>query len=73
MTTNYGPSNPTEMLTPELLDVEGIAEYLAITVRAVRSLVAGRQLPVIKIGQRVRVRRADLDAYLEANTREVVR
>lgn len=59
--------------TPGLLGVPEIAAYLSVSERAVRDLVNRRQLPIIKIGQRIRVRRADLDAYLTANTREVTR
>ena len=58
---------------PALLAVPEIADYLHISERAVRALVAQRALPVIKIGQRIRVRRTDLDTYLTANTREVAR
>lgn len=56
---------------PGLLGVPEIADYLAVSERAVRDLVSRRQLPVVKIGQRVRVHRADLDAYIAARTREV--
>lgn len=59
--------------TPTLLGVPEIAEYFSISERAVRDLISRRQLPVIKIGQRIRVRQTDLDAYLAANTREVAR
>lgn len=64
---------PTPLPTPDLLDVPGIAAYLAMSERQVRHILAQRRVPVIKIGQLVRVRRADLDAYLTANTREVSR
>lgn len=57
--------------TPPLLGVPEIAAYLSISERAVRDLVSRRQLPVIKIGKRIRVRPDELDAYLTANTREV--
>lgn len=59
--------------TPALLGVSEIAAYLSVSDRAVRDLVSRRQIPVIKIGQRIRVRQADLDAYLAANTREAAR
>lgn len=58
---------------PDLLDVPGIAAYLSISERSARWIISQRRVPVIKIGQLVRVRRADLDAYLTANTREAVR
>jgi len=62
----------TPLTHPDLLPVPAVADYLSISERAVRDLVTRRQLPVIKIGQRIRVRRTDLDAYLAANTREAV-
>lgn len=58
--------------TPDLLDVPGIAAYLSISARGARWIISQRRVPVIKIGQLVRVRRTDLDAYLAANTREAV-
>jgi excisionase family DNA binding protein len=61
MTVHHSPS-------PDLLDVQGIAEYLNITPRNARRIVSERRVPVLKIGALVRVRRADLDAYLAAHT-----
>ena len=58
--------------TPGLLGVPEICDYLAVPESAVRDLILRRAIPVIKIGQRIRVRRTDLDAYLAANTREAV-
>lgn len=66
-------NTPTSGTTPDLLDVPGIAEYLTMSERQVRHVIAQRRVPVIKIGQLVRVRRTDLDAYLIENTREVAR
>ncbi|MGB3730646.1 helix-turn-helix domain-containing protein [Microbacterium sp.] len=59
-------------ITPDLLTVPEIAAYLSISERGVRDLVHCHAIPVIKIGQRIRVRRTDLDAYLAAHTREAV-
>lgn len=59
-------SNQTD--SPELLDVPMIAAYLDLTERQVRNIIARRLIPVVKIGQLVRMRRADIDAYLESNT-----
>lgn len=52
----------------DLLDVQGIAGYLNITPRTARRIVSERRVPVTKIGALVRVRRADLDAYIVAHT-----
>lgn len=52
----------------DLLDVQGIASYLNISPRTARRIVSERRVPVTNIGALVRVRRADLDAYLAAHT-----
>lgn len=63
-------------LTPEaaglepLLDAEGVARALNITPRSAANMLARRELPVVKLGRRVRVRPSDLAAYLAENTRE---
>lgn len=60
-----------EQLTkPNLLDVAGAADYMNISVRQVRGMIANRALPVIKIGKHCRIAQADIDAYLQAHTRE---
>lgn len=58
--------------TPELLSVPVAAEYLSVSERFVRRMVSEGRVPVVKLGKHVRVRRADLDAYIAASTREAV-
>ena len=50
----------------ELLDVAGTAALLGTTERAVRARIARRQLPHLRLGGRVVVRRAALLAFLES-------
>lgn len=53
--------------TYELLTVSECAESLNISTRHARHLFDTRAFPVVKVGRLVRVRRADLDAYLAQN------
>lgn len=55
-----------------LLDVPATAEYLGVTERFVRELIARRRLTHVKVGRLVRFRHTDLDAYVSANVRDVV-
>lgn len=49
-----------------LLDVDQAAEHLAVTPRFVRTLVAERRVPFLKIGKFVRFDADDLDAWLDS-------
>ena len=49
-----------------MLDIESAAEYLGTTVRHMRHLVAQRQITYVKVGGKVRFRKADLDTFIEA-------
>jgi excisionase family DNA binding protein len=55
-----------------LLDVDQAAEHLTVTPRFVRTLVAERRVPFLKIGKFVRFDIADLDAWLDGCKVEVV-
>lgn len=62
------PPTPTE-LGHDLLDIPAIHAQYAIPIRTLQRLIyAQHALPLVKLGRRVFVRRADLLAYLEANT-----
>jgi excisionase family DNA binding protein len=58
----------TQATANVLLDVHGIAEYACVSERMARHILDRRLVPVVKIGRLVRVRRSDLDAYIEART-----
>ena len=53
-------------MTSRLLDVEGAAEYLSVTPRFIRRLIAERRLPFVKLGRHVRFDPADLDRFISA-------
>jgi excisionase family DNA binding protein len=63
----------TSAVDAGLLDWQEAAGYLAITPRHLRRLAQERRISHTKVGALVRFRRADLDAYIDANTREAVR
>ena len=50
-----------------LLDIEGVAAHLGVTVRHVRRLVAERRIPFIKWGQRLHFDRAAVDACVDGH------
>ena len=49
-----------------LLDVEGAAEYLSVTPRFIRRLVAERRVPFVKLGRHLRFDPSDLDRFVDA-------
>lgn len=51
-------------ITPTLLDRQEAAQHLATTERHVRRLIATGRIPAVKVGGKVRIRVADLDAFL---------
>jgi len=53
-------------MTNRLLDVDGAAEYLSVTPRFIRRLVAERRLPFVKLGRHLRFDPADLDRFINA-------
>lgn len=55
-----------------LLTLRDIAEITGTSERMARRLIEERRLPTVKIGRHVRVRRGDLTAFIEANTRPAV-
>lgn len=55
---------------PRLLRIEEIAERLAVSRSMAWKLIAHGQLRSVRIGRAVRVRPADLDAYVASAMRE---
>ncbi len=53
-------------ITENMFDVDQAAEHLAVTPRFVRTLVAERRVPFLKVGKFVRFDADDLDAWLDA-------
>lgn len=59
------PSPRTDRL-PVLLDIEGVATHLNITVRHVRRLVFERRIPHLKVGRLLRFDPDEIAAWLRA-------
>ncbi len=55
-----------------LLDIEGAAHMLGTTVRHLRRLRSENRIPYVKLGGKLRFRRADLVGFIEANSHAVV-
>lgn len=58
------------MNKPVLFNVEQAADYMSVTVRQVRHMITDRKITNIKIGKHVRISQADIDSYIQANTRK---
>lgn len=52
-----------------LLDLAEAADYLGVSLRWMRRVMAERRLPTVKLGRRIKITKAALDDFLEANTR----
>lgn len=55
----------TKVPRPSLVDVEGAAARLGISVRHVRHLIAQRRIPYVKVGHYVRFDPDELDAWID--------
>jgi len=55
----------SEQRQRQIVDIDGAAEHLAVTVRFVRSLVAERRIPYLKVGKFIRFDVEDLDRWLD--------
>lgn len=55
-------------MSEQMLTVAEIAAELRVSKMTVYRLVNERQLPSVRVGRSVRVRRSDLDAYLDTAT-----
>jgi excisionase family DNA binding protein len=52
---------------PSLLDIKGIAEYLCVSERHIRHLVAGRRIPYVKWGHLVRFDPVEVSQWITEN------
>jgi excisionase family DNA binding protein len=52
-------------MTDELLTVADVAERLKVTPAAVYAWIRDKQLPTVLAGSLIRIRRSELDAWLE--------
>lgn len=53
---------------PQYLTIEQTAEYLNVTVRAIRNWIAFGTIEYVKMGKYVRFRKSYLDQWIEKNT-----
>lgn len=56
---------PDSTAPSRLLDVEGVAEFLGVTVRHVRRLVAERRIPFLKWGHYVRFEPEEIACWIQ--------
>lgn len=56
---------------PLLYDVASAARVAGVSSRTIRRLIADGDLPTVRVGLLVRIRRADLQSYIDANRSEV--
>jgi excisionase family DNA binding protein len=56
----------------EVLTIEQAAEFLKMSERYVRRLVAERRIPFYKLGRSVRIKTADLVAHMDAGRVEPI-
>ena len=47
------------------MNVPEVSDYMRISARKVRELIACRELKIIRIGRRVIVRRVDIDNFMD--------
>jgi excisionase family DNA binding protein len=70
MTTRTNPTGTTDLGAARLLRIEDVADRLTVSRSMAWKLVAGGELRSVRIGRSVRVRPADLEAYVENAVRE---
>lgn len=62
-------NHPKVSRLPRLLDIEGVAEHLGVSVRHVRRLVAERRIPFIKWGHLLRFDPDEIAAWIGCSRR----
>jgi len=51
-----------------LYTVEQVAEILQVSTKTVRNLVKERKIKAVRVGIQIRIRKEDLDSYLESQS-----
>ena len=54
------------VMTDPLLTAAEVADELRVSTMTVYRLIKGGELPAVRVGRNYRVRRSDLDSYLES-------
>lgn len=65
-------STPAPYIMRDLLDLHDVARVCNVSERMARRIIEERRVPIVKVGRHVRVRAADLESYLAANTQPAV-
>ena len=59
--------NSSNKVQTVLLSAEAVGELLSVSVRTVRRMITSGEIPVVRIGRAVRVRRVDIEALIGRN------
>ena len=70
MTTGSKPMDPVDGAPGRLLRIEEVADRLSVSRSMAWKLIAYGQVRSVRIGRAVRVRPADLEAYIAGAVRE---
>jgi excisionase family DNA binding protein len=65
---NIAENNSIRSNPPKNLNVPEAADYIGISPRYLRSLIAERKIRVVRIGHRVMLRLIDVDRWMESKT-----
>jgi len=65
---NIAENNSIRTNPPKNLYVPEAADYIGISPRYLRSLIAERKIRVVRIGHRVMLRLIDVDRWMESKT-----
>lgn len=60
---------PDTVNQKKMLDLRTVAEELNISVNGLRNIINRRELKSVRVGNSIRIQRADLEAYILANTK----
>ena len=59
--------NSSNKVQTVLLSAEAVGELLSVSVRTVRRMIASGEIPIVRIGRAVRIRRVDIEALIGRN------
>lgn len=59
--------NSSNKVQTVLLSAEAVGELLSVSVRTVRRMIAAGEIPIVRIGRAVRIRRVDIEALIGRN------
>lgn len=66
-------ATPRQSPSGDLLTLDQAADYLNVTGHFIRRLTHERRLPFVKVGRLVRIRRKDLEVFLDRQSVPAVR